>query len=188
MIRLSFLAALAVSGMFFFGGGFLIGFIVLAVIAVLMFTKYGRKLPVRVMNVAMWSMAVIFVGYSSYALILIRSSAATPMNQNAPDNVFDPASYLTREQYGENPLLYGETLYSSPMKEIAGVARDTVTYREDGLTVILSTPYYNPVINPERLFMPKVWPVLTRCRNTASFRKERWQAIIHSHSAAATIM
>ncbi len=115
-----------------------------------MFTKYGRKLPVRVMNVAMWSMAVIFVGYSSYALILIRSSAATPMNQNAPDNVFDPASYLTREQYGENPLLYGETLYSSPMKEIAGVARDTVTYREDGTPVILSTPYYNPVINPRK--------------------------------------
>ncbi len=155
MIRLSFLAALAVSGMFFFGSGFLIGFIVLAVIAVLMFTKYGRKLPVRVMNVAMWSMAVIFVGYSSYALILIRSSAATPMNQNAPDNVFDLASYLNREQYGENPLLYGETLYSSPMKEIAGVARDTVTYREDGTPVILSTPYYNPVINPGKALYAK---------------------------------
>lgn len=148
MIRLSFLAALAISGIFFFGNGFIIGWILLAIVAALMFTKYGRNLPVRVMTVAMWSIVVIFVGYSSYALILIRSSADTPMNQNAPDNVFDLASYLNREQYGENPLLYGETLYSSPQKQIVGMARDTVGQLEDGTAVILSTPYYNPVINP----------------------------------------
>lgn len=148
MIRLSFLCALAISGIFFFGSGFIIGWILLAIVAVLMFTKYGKNLPVRVMTVAMWSIAVIFVGYSSYALILIRSSADTPMNQNSPDNVFDLASYLNREQYGENPLLYGETLYSAPMKQLTGYARDTVTYREDGTPVVLSTPYYTPVINP----------------------------------------
>ena len=120
MIRISFLLALAVSGIFFFGNGFIIGFVLLAIVGVLMFTKFRHNLPVRVMNVAMWSIAVIFVGYSSYALILIRSSADTPMNQNSPDNVFDLASYLNREQYGENPLLYGETLYSSPQKELTG--------------------------------------------------------------------
>ena len=148
MIRLSFLSALAISGIFFFGNGFLIGWILLAIVAALMFTKFGRNLPVRVMTVTMWSIAVIFVGYSSYALILIRSSADTPMNQNSPDNVFDLASYLNREQYGENPLIYGETLYSSPQKEIAGVVRDTVGRLEDGTVVTLATPYYNPVINP----------------------------------------
>ncbi len=148
MIRLSFLCALAISGIFFFGNGFIFGWILLAITAALMFTKFGRRLPVRVLNVAMWSIAVIFVGYSSYALILIRSSADTPMNQNSPDNVFDLASYLNREQYGENPLLYGETLYSSPMKKITGVSRDTVTVREDGSPIILATPYYEPVINP----------------------------------------
>lgn len=155
MIRLSFLLALAVSGIFFIGNGFLTGFIILAAIGVLMFTKYGRHLPVRVMTVAMWSIAVIFVGYSSYALILIRSSADTPMNQNSPDNVFDLASYLNREQYGENPLLYGETLYSAPQKELAGVARDTVTYTEDGKPVILATPYYNPIIKPGKALYSK---------------------------------
>ena len=155
MIRMSFLAALAVSGIFFFGNGFIFGFVILAIIGVLMFTKYGRKLPVRVMTVTMWSIAVIFVGYSSYALILIRSSADTPMNQNSPDNVFDLASYLNREQYGENPLLYGETLYSSPQKEVSGVVRDTVSYREDGTPVILATPYYNPIIKPGKALYSK---------------------------------
>lgn len=155
MIRISFLLALAISGIFFFGNGFIIGFVLLAIAAVLMFTKFRHNLPVRVMTVAMWSVAVIFVGYSSYALILIRSSADTPMNQNSPDNVFDLASYLNREQYGENPLLYGETLYSAPQKELVGVSRDTVSYREDGSPVILSTPYYNPVINPGKALYSK---------------------------------
>ena len=155
MIRVSFLLALAVSGIFFFGSGFIIGFVILAIIAVLMFSKYGRRLPVRAMTVAMWSIAVIFIGYSSYALILIRSSADTPMNQNSPDNVFDLAAYLSREQYGENPLLYGETLFSAPQKQLTGVSRDTVTYREDGTPVILTTPYYNPVVNPGKALYSK---------------------------------
>ena len=155
LMRISILLALAISGIFFFGTGFLIGFGILIVVAVLMFTTYKHNLPVRVLTVAMWSIAVIFVGYSSYALILIRSSADTPMNQNSPDNVFDLASYLNREQYGENPLIYGETLYSSPMKELTGVARDTVTYAEDGTPIILVTPYYSPIINPGKALYVK---------------------------------
>ena len=145
-IRVSFLLSLAVSGIFFFGNTFIIGWFLLAFVAFLLFSKYGRNLSVRVLTVITWSIAVIFVGYSSYALILIRSSADTPMNQNSPDNVFDLASYLNREQYGENPLIYGETLYSSPMKEVTYIMRDTIGYREDGNPVTLTTPYYSSVI------------------------------------------
>ena len=146
-IRFSFLVSLAISGIFFFGNTFIIGYFILAFVAFLLFSKYGRDLSVRVLTVTIWSIAVIFVGYSSYALILIRSSADTPMNQNSPDNVFDLATYLNREQYGENPLLYGETLYSSPMKQVSYVMRDTIGYREDGSAVTLATPYYNSVID-----------------------------------------
>ena len=147
-IRVSFLLTLAISGIFFLGTGFVVGWFLLAFVAFLLFSKYGRQLSVRVLTVVAWSIAVIFIGYSSYALILIRSSAGTPMNQNAPDNVFDLAAYLNREQYGESPLIYGETLYSSPMKEVAALYRDTVGYRDDGSPVMLATPYYNPIITP----------------------------------------
>ena len=150
-IRFSFLLTLAISGIFFFGNTFIIGYFILAFVAFLLFSKYGRNVSVRVLTVITWSIAVIFVGYSSYALILIRSSADTPMNQNSPDNVFDLASYLNREQYGENPLLYGETLNSAPMKQIAYVQRDTLGYREDGSPVMLATPYYNSVIEKGRV-------------------------------------
>ena len=85
--------------------------------AALAFYLFGvcKKIPVRILyNTALY-IAVIFVGYSSYALILIRSNAQTPMDQNSPDNVFALGSYLNREQYGKTPLLYGPT-YASPVE------------------------------------------------------------------------
>ena len=144
-IKVAFLLSVACSGALFIGSSFLWGWILIAALAAWLFSRWARPLPVRVLTVITWSMAVIFVGYSSYALILIRSTADTPMNQNSPDNVFDLASYLNREQYGENPLLYGETLYSSPQKTLEGTYTDTVTYYE-GSPVLLSSPAYSPVV------------------------------------------
>ena len=146
MIKVSFLAAVTLSGMLFMGSGWWLGWILTAALAAWLFIRGARPLPLRVLNNVMWSIAVIFIGYSSYALILIRSSADTPMNQNSPDNVFDLASYLNREQYGENPLIYGETLYSGPQKKLMGVMTDTVTYREDGSPVLVNYPSYQQVV------------------------------------------
>ena len=154
-IRISFFLTLTLSGIFFFGDTFYIGWFILAFVLFLLFSKYGKNLSVRVLTVITWSIAVIFVGYSSYALILIRSSADTPMNQNSPDNVFDLASYLNREQYGENPLLYGETLYSAPMKKLQYTYRDTVGVLEDGAVVTRAYPIYNSVVNPGRTLYAK---------------------------------
>lgn len=155
LIKISLLLAVTLSGMFFIGSGWWIGWLLTALFAAWLFIRRGRGLPMRQLSVAMWSIAVIFVGYSSYALILIRSSADTPMNQNSPDNVFDLASYLNREQYGETPLLYGETLYSSPQKKLVGVATDTVTYREDGSPVIVNYPIYQQNVEPGKALYVK---------------------------------
>jgi len=50
---------------------------------------------------------VFMIGYSSYAMIIIRANADTPINLNDPSNVFSLDSFLNREQYAQNPLLYG---------------------------------------------------------------------------------
>jgi len=113
-IRISFMLAVLISGILFIGSGLWIGFILLIALGALLYFVWKRHLPVRWMGLVLWSIAVIFVGYSSYALILIRSNAHTPMNQNTPDNVFALSSYLNREQYGETPLLYGYTFESQP--------------------------------------------------------------------------
>ncbi len=155
LIKVSFLLAVAVSGILFIGNGIWIGLILFVALAAWLFSRYARPLPLRVLSIAMWSIAVIFIGYSSYALILIRSSADTPMNQNSPDNVFDLAAYLNREQYGENPLIYGETLYSSPMKELQSMSRDTVMYADDGSPIMLATPNYTTIVRPGKAIYAK---------------------------------
>jgi hypothetical protein len=58
-------------------------------------------------NTILVSLTVIIIGYSSYALIIIRSTAQPPMNENRPDNAFALLSYLNREQYGDRPLVTG---------------------------------------------------------------------------------
>ncbi len=153
MVRISVLVAVTLSGMLFIGSGWWLGVILTAALAGWLF--WEKKLPLRVLNIAMWSIAVIFVGYSSYALILIRSSADTPMNQNAPDNVFDLASYLNREQYGENPLFYGETLYSSQQKKQMAVHVDTADYAQDGRPLVVQYPDYSPVIEKGKVMYAK---------------------------------
>ncbi len=140
--KIFFLLAITVSGMLFIGDSPWIGWVLTLLLALFLFTKYSHRLTKRVMSVMMWCVAVIFVGYSSYALILIRSSADTPMNQNSPDNVFDLASYLNREQYGENPLLYGETLYSSPQRRITGYGSENLGTWPDGTPAQLQRPFY----------------------------------------------
>ena len=62
----------------------------------------------RGFNTTFLSLLLIMIGYSSYALIVIRSSANTPMDQNSPEDIFTLGSYLSREQYGSRPLFFGE--------------------------------------------------------------------------------
>ena len=114
-LKFSILVSITLSGIFFIGDNLLIPLVLTIALAVWLFTK--KSLPMRVLNIAVISILVIFIGYSSYALLLIRSSANPPMNQNAPDNVFSLASYLNREQYGDRPLLYGQTINSSILYE-----------------------------------------------------------------------
>lgn len=103
---------------------------VIIMLAVGGYLLFAKKLPVRILNLVVTSIFVIFIGYSSYALLLIRSSANPPMNQNAPDNVFSLASYLNREQYGERPLFYGQTNNSSVVYEVDNSGNVSPKYTE----------------------------------------------------------
>ena len=62
----------------------------------------------RAFNTAFLCILLIMIGYSSYALIVIRSAANTPMDQNSPEDIFTLGTYLNREQYGTRPLFWGQ--------------------------------------------------------------------------------
>ena len=118
-IKLSFALAVLLSGILFLGDNLLIPLVLLIGLCVYLF-KYCTKVPVRVFTNIIASILVIFIGFSSYALILIRSSQNTPLDENSPNNTFALAKYLSREQYGETPLLMGRTLYSDVMYQEKG--------------------------------------------------------------------
>ena len=89
----------------------LIGIVVWAI-------HYTRKNEHRIMNLIMTAVAVIILGYSSFAMVVIRSCANPTMDQNSPEDVFSLMTYLNREQYGDRPLFYGKT-FSSPIDRAA---------------------------------------------------------------------
>ncbi len=146
-IKAGFTLSVLVSGIPFIGSSLWIPVVIIA--ALVCWLWWVKKLPVRILNLVTLSILVIFIGYSSYALLLIRSSAETPINQNAPDNVFALSSYLNREQYGETPLLYGTTFASEVMRTPDGNAVGT---EEFGYVKSLdeTKPHYDKVLTRTR--------------------------------------
>ena len=125
-MNLSFLITVAMSGIPFYGhgaGSVVIGLIVLGALGAYLFAKLDAKwqISARTLNTSLLCIMMIMVGYSSYALIVIRSTANTPMDQNSPEDIFTLGEYLGREQYGTRPLFYGQTYASKPaLKEVDG--------------------------------------------------------------------
>ena len=70
---------------------------------------YTHRKGMRMANLILVAYAMIMVGYSTYAMIYIRSQANPPIDQNSPDTADDFVSFLQREQYGDVPLLFGPT-------------------------------------------------------------------------------
>ena len=69
---------------------------------------YSKKRGWVALNTLTWSIGVALIGYTTFATIVIRSQADTPMNENKPNNFFALVSYMNREQYGDRPLLRGQ--------------------------------------------------------------------------------
>lgn len=123
LIKISFLISIVLVGIPFIGDGYIIGIVLTAVLAYYLFTR--KKLAVVAMNTILLSLFVIFIGYSSYALIVIRSTANTPMDQNSPEDIFSLGGYLNREQYGDRPLFYGQTFPAEIARDANGTAIST---------------------------------------------------------------
>ena len=118
LMYLSFLLTIAFAGIPFYGhkaSGIILGIVILAAGAVYLFANgipEKIKPSANVLNTIMLCVMMITIGYSSYAVIVIRSTANPPMDQDSPEDIFSLGEYLAREQYGSRPLLYGQA-YSS---------------------------------------------------------------------------
>ena len=116
---ISFVLAMVLAGVPFIKESALIGIVLIITMLIVLFLKKDI-IPARWLNTIAMMVTVVVIGYGSYAAIVIRSNADTPMDQNSPDNVFSLKYYLNREQYGDTPLFYGQT-YNAPVKlEVKG--------------------------------------------------------------------
>ena len=138
-MAISFILTIAMLGIPFYGHGassILIGIIVIAGLGfylapqVQVKVKEKWRISARTMNTTLLSTLLIVIGYSSYALIVIRSTANTPMDQNSPEDIFTLGEYLGREQYGTRPLFYGNAFSSKVALDVENgycVPRQTET-------------------------------------------------------------
>ena len=127
--NISTLLAFALLGIPFIGYGWravVCGIVILAIVWWLFNRKkIVEKKPVYLVsshlkNTVLLCMLMLMIGYSSYALIVIRSVANPPMDQNSPEDIFTLGSYLSRDQYGSYPLLYGQAYTSQVALEQDG--------------------------------------------------------------------
>ena len=117
-MKVAFILSVVLIGVPFIGSGYVIAILLTAALALYLFRS--KSLNIKMLNTVLVSLLVVVVGYSSYALTLIRATADTPMNQNAPSDIFTLRTYLAREQYGQKPLLYGQTYVSEVQRENEG--------------------------------------------------------------------
>jgi len=111
---------------------------VAAVIALLVFgIRYTIKKKNIVLNYIVTALTVIMIGHASFAMIMIRSSARPPMNQNNPSDIFSLAYYINMQQYGSSPKFFGP-YYSAPATDVKRVISGY--NKVDGKY----EPYYHP--------------------------------------------
>ena len=119
--NISFVLSVGLLGIPFYGYGWKAASIGLVIMVLLWFALNYRKtvdkklvtfVTSRFKNTTLLCLLMLMIGYSSYALIVIRSSANPPMDQNSPEDIFTLGSYLSRDQYGDRPLMYGQAYTS----------------------------------------------------------------------------
>jgi hypothetical protein len=110
-------AAFAITAIFFTGiwiisGSYILNILALILISWVVWYIAGKNRTL--LNTALTAIMVILIGYSANAIIVIRASADTPLNENNPSNPNNLLYFLNREQYGQRPLFRGP-VYNAPV-------------------------------------------------------------------------
>ena len=150
-----------------FGSGAIVFSLLL--LGTLVFGIYlSQKQNHSLFNTFLISTAFILIGYSSYAIIVIRANDNPPINENNPSDVMSFVSYLKREQYGSRPLLYGQYFTA----EVQGYDQGAVTYRKG------KDKYEVADRKIEYKFDPKDMTIIPRIYSTDPDHQQRYREIL----------
>ncbi|MEO5889415.1 MAG: DUF2723 domain-containing protein [Ferruginibacter sp.] len=140
-----------------FGLGFFSGFIFFfLLLAMLIFygLKWANRKNYHFLRLGIWSFTFILIGYSTYITTMIRSNADTAIDMYNVDNPISLEGYLSREQYGDFPLLHGQVFTANP-----------VDYKETAVKYIKAKNKYAEngrdgqyvYDDNQMMFLPRVW-------------------------------
>jgi len=139
-------------------GNFFIRLIICSLL-VLFFYKFQKKKAI--LNSIILGFTFLLIGYSSFLLIIIRSNANTPINENSPKDAISLLSYLNREQYGDWPLFYGP-YYNAPLDQKKPYLDGTPIYIKDNKTgkYVITDDRKSTISNYDSRFctiFPRMW-------------------------------
>ncbi len=138
--------------------------------AAIYFFVIKQKLARTIINMVILCFAFMVIGYSSYSMILIRSAANPPIDMNDPENPFTLLSYLNREQYGDNPLVYGQYFYA----KMIDVKKGDMQYMKEGDKYVESGEKMERVFDPKDCsIFPRMWS--DRADHVQAYRQ--WEKI-----------
>lgn len=91
---------------------------VMLILTLLIGIYFTSKYQNKATNLALVSIFLIIVGYSTYTMVILRANVDDlPINENAPKDLTTLVSYLSREQYGDQPLLFPRRHSNEPMHQ-----------------------------------------------------------------------
>jgi len=157
------IAALFFTGIWVISGSGVLNILVLLAISGVIWYMAGKSRTT--LNTLLTAIMVILIGYSANAIIVIRSGAQTPLNENNPSNPFNLLYFLNREQYGERPLFKGP-YYNAPVTDYKdGKAKYAL---ENGKYIITGH-------NLERIYDPRFITLFPRMWSDQNDHQEVYQ-------------
>ena len=136
-----------------------------------------------VLNTLLTALTVVLIGYSSYSLIMIRSASNPGLDQNNPEDLYSLLYYLNREQYGDKPLVYGES-FNTPLEEETYVDDKDVYIKKDGKYVVSYTKQKANYKSSQKMVFPRMYTKGMTGRNPEEYAK--WSGIRADQKAKPT--
>lgn len=133
-------------------------FLVLLTAGLIGLLLWVRKKGYHLLHTSVLCIMFIIIGYSSYIVPVIRSRADVPIDMTNPDNAFSLNSYVSREQFGSQPLLYGPD-FTSPVVNIKTTGSIYTQMKKNGKDYYEETgKKREPEYDPTTLrFFPRIW-------------------------------
>jgi hypothetical protein len=137
--------------------------------------RYTLRKQKVLANTILTGITVILIGFSSYAMVIIRSSANPPLDENNPEDVFSMLPYLNREQYGKTPLIYGQ-YFNAGLDEENPYSKGSSTYsKKNGryeVTYMAQEPNYD---SRYKTIFPRMYSKGSQGRHQAGYAQ--WSGV-----------